>query len=85
MTLDDVADRAAAAADLDGQARGRVDMEQEFGEADAVLVIAVLETRKPLPADILKDIRAGADDWFTPNLRPSILDAIAAQERQHAA
>ena len=56
-------------------------MEQEFGESDAVLVIAVLETRTPLPADVLKDVRAGAPDWFRPPLRSMVLAAVAAQER----
>ncbi|MCG5433934.1 hypothetical protein LV457_16785 [Mycobacterium sp. MYCO198283] len=59
-------------------------MELNFGESDAALVIAVLETCTPLPAGLLKDIRAGADAWFSDDVRPLILDAITNQELQGA-
>ena len=80
VTLDEVADRAAEVADLDGQARGRVRLDQELGQSVAVLATVVIETRTPLPADVLKDVRAGAPDWFRPPLRSMILDAVTAQE-----
>lgn len=85
MTIDDVADQAAAAADLNSQARGRVELDQDLGQSATVLVTCILETRTPLPTDILREVRAQADDWFLSDLRPTILDAVDAQERLNAA
>lgn len=85
MDLIDLADQAAAAADLDAQARARVQSELEFGDADYALTIAVLETRKPLPANLLKQVRAGADKWFSAPTRQLVLDAVGRQEVASAA
>lgn len=79
VDINDLADRAAAAADLTDQARGRIDLDQEIGQSHAVVVTAVLETRTPLPTHILKDIRAGAAAWFSPTLRSMVLDAVNRQ------
>ncbi|OCB09236.1 hypothetical protein A5717_26025 [Mycolicibacterium porcinum] len=85
MDLIDLADQAAAAADLDDQARGRIQSELQFGDADYALTIAVLETRKPLPTDLLKQIRSGADQWFRGSTRSLVLDAVRRQELANAA
>ena len=58
MDVVDLADQMAAAADLNDQARGRVEMELEFGDAEYVICICLLETRTPFPAALLAQIRA---------------------------
>ena len=85
MDLIDLADQAAAAADLNDQARGRIESELEFGDEHYALVIAVVETRKPLPSNLLREIRAGADEWFSDSTRQLVLDAVQRQERANAA
>ncbi len=86
MDLNLLADQAASAADLDDQARGRVTSELEFGDTAIALGIAVLETRKPLPARILDQVAAGAARWYlNDTYRRLVLDAVSRQKKQHAA
>lgn len=86
MNLVTLAGRAAAAADLDDQARGRVDMEMEFGDTEIALGIVVLETRRPLPTDLLDQVAAGAAAWYAnAAYRQLVLDAVARQKSQNAA
>lgn len=86
MNLVTLAGRAAAAADLDDQARGRVDMEMEFGDTEVALGIVVLETRRPLPTDLLDQVAAGAAAWYAnAAYRQLVLDAVARQKSQNAA
>lgn len=84
MNVVDLADRVAAAADLDDQARGRVTFELDYGDSDHAICIAVLETRTPLPADLLQHISDGADTyWYDQPTRDLVLAAVRRQ--QHAA
>jgi len=78
VDLIDLAHRAAAAADLDDQARDRIASELVVGDADYALAIAVLETRKPLPTALLKEIRRDVDRWYTAGTRNLILAALAS-------
>ena len=51
----DLADQAAALGD---QARGRAGRELEFGHSEYVIISnAVMETRNPLPDDVLPAVR----------------------------
>lgn len=87
MNIVDLADAVAAAADLNDQARGRVDAELEYGDMYYALCICVLETRRPLPLDLITQILTGLDTWYrsetdTQNL---MRDALTRQRRQHHA
>jgi hypothetical protein len=83
MDLITLADRAAAAADLDGKSRDQFQSEMDFGDTEIALSIAVLDTRKPLPAAILDDIAAGTARWYVNGTcRQLVLDAVARQKRQ---
>ena len=58
----------------------------QFGETEVALGIAVLETRRPLPDDVLDQLAAGAAAWCA-NVayRQLVLDAVARQKSQNAA
>lgn len=81
-----LAERAGAAADLDSQARDRFEFELDYGDATIALGMAALETRKPLPADILQQIRQEAVHWYASDYyRNLVLESVARQEQQGAA
>ncbi|BBZ55704.1 hypothetical protein [Mycolicibacterium phocaicum] len=86
MDLVEVADQAAAMADLDAQARGRADAELKWGDSEYVIAMAVLETRTPLPDDVLAEVRAGIPRWYPPSesTRQLMLDAVSRQEYANA-
>ncbi|MEO6792425.1 MAG: hypothetical protein ABI253_02330 [Mycobacterium sp.] len=86
MDLITLAGQAVAAADLDDQARGRVDVEIEFGDTAIALGIAVLETRRPLRTEVLDQVAVGAAAWYAnAAYRRLVLDAVARQKRQNVA
>lgn len=85
MDYIDLAERVGAAADLDGQPRGRFDMEMEFGDERYALIIAVVETRKPLPSDLLDEVRRAADEGFNDYSRELLIDAVQRQESANTA
>ncbi len=82
MDANDLADRVAAAADLDDQARGRVQFDLAYSDADVAICDALLATRKPLPADLLSSIRDAAGRWYFGATRTLVLDAIDRQSRR---
>jgi hypothetical protein len=85
MDANDLADQVAAAADLDDQARGRVQFDLDWGDADVAICDALLATRTPLPNDLLTAIRDRAPNWYFDATLKLVLDAIDRQQRQNAA
>ncbi|TMS53657.1 hypothetical protein [Mycobacterium sp. DBP42] len=83
MDYIDLAERVGAAADLDDQPRGRFDMEMEFGDAEYALIIAVVETRKSLPADLLTEVRRAANVGYSDSSRDLLLAAVDRQNAGH--
>ena len=85
MDLITLADRVGAAADLDDQARGRFIMEMEFGDTEIAIGIAVLETRTPLPIDLLAQVRQRVTGWYaSDHYRRLVADAAARQHHTGA-
>lgn len=81
MDIVDLADQAGAAADLDAQARGRFDMEMQFGDTQLAIGMAVLETRTPLPDTLLTEICSAAPNWYASDFyRSQVLDAVKRQQ-----
>lgn len=85
MDANDLADQVAAAADLDDQARGRVQFALNYSDADVAICDALLATRTPLPNKLLDQVRAGAKSWYRGATLKLVLDAIDRQARQNAA
>lgn len=84
--LNDLADQVAAAAELDDGARRNVLFDLEFGDAACAICDALLATRSPLPAHLLKRIRDGVTDgWYDGSIRDLVLHALCRQERRHTA
>ncbi|MFI2842331.1 hypothetical protein [Mycolicibacterium sp. PDY-3] len=85
MDLVDLAERAAAAADLDDQARGHMDAELEFGTDKIAIIEAVLETRTPPPPDVLDHSARWVDAWDVQpeeTYRQLVMGAVHRQQRQ---
>jgi hypothetical protein len=84
MNVVDLADQVVAAADLDDQARDRVQFDMDYSDAEVAICEALLATRKPLPLGLLVEIRTRASSWLSGAALQKVLDALDRQERKIA-
>lgn len=82
--LNDLADEVAAAADLDDAARRGVDFSLEVSDPELAICDALIDAKTPLPAGLLKRIRAGVEiGRYHGATRDEVIAALDRQERHH--
>jgi hypothetical protein len=86
MDLITLAEQVGAAADLDARLRDQFVMELDFGDTSCAIGMAVLDTRTPLPADLLAHVLQRAPGWYaSDHYRQLVIDAATRQLQQAVA